>query len=221
MTLRLHELRKSHIQGTAQIPVLNQLSLEVASGEVIAIVGESGSGKSTLLTLLAGLDVADSGEMLWDQQSTQQWNEPQWARFRMQNLGFVFQNYYLIPYLTALENVALPLRLLGVPSPDEQARELLSNLGLGARMSHLPTQLSGGEAQRVAIARAIIHQPQLVLADEPTGSLDTKTGHDVLDLLFDLFQSRKQTAILVTHSAEVARRCHRVLTLKQGRLWPA
>ena len=222
MTLELRGLAKSFRQGDSQLRILEELNLELKPGEIAAIVGESGSGKSTLLSLLAGFERPDAGALCWNGEVTSKWNEARWSEFRKRSLGFVFQNYHLIPYLTALENVALPLRLLGEPGAEASARahRLLEQLGLGARETHLPNQLSGGESQRVAIARALVHRPALVLADEPTGSLDARTGQNVLDLLFSLLEESKQTALIVTHSAEVAARCHRVLTLKQGKLWP-
>jgi putative ABC transport system ATP-binding protein len=219
MKLVVDKVAKSYLQGTTRLNILENLNLELNSGEIVAIVGESGSGKSTLLSLLAGLDQPDRGEIRWDGQSTSKWNEAQWAQFRKQSIGFVFQSFQLIPYLTALENAALPMRLLGQAGVNEKAQELLGLLGLGERLGHLPQALSGGENQRVAIARALIHQPRLILADEPTGSLDARTGHQVLEMFFGLLQTLKQTALIVTHSHEVASRCHRVLTLRQGALW--
>jgi putative ABC transport system ATP-binding protein len=219
MTLKLEHLAKSFHQGGAELRILENLDLELKAGEIAAIVGESGSGKSTLLSLLAGFESPDRGDIRWDGESTQSWGEEKWARFRRESLGFVFQNYHLIPYLTAEENVALPLRLKKETRVDERAIQLLTRLGLQGRLTHLPSQLSGGESQRVAIARALIHKPSLVLADEPTGSLDARTGQQVLDLLFELLGEYSQTALIVTHSQEVAARCHRVLTLRQGKLW--
>lgn len=219
MKLSLRQIQKSFHQADAELKILSGLDLELKSGEVVAVVGQSGSGKSTLLSLLAGFENPDRGEILWNSESASTWIESRWADFRKSSLGFVFQNYYLIPYLTALENVALPLRLLKKSDADDKARELLQSLGLGERLEHLPGQLSGGECQRVAIARAVIHEPQLVLADEPTGSLDVQTGSQVLDLLFGILKKRGQTALIVTHSREVADRCDRVLTLKEGKLW--
>jgi putative ABC transport system ATP-binding protein len=219
MSLTFNAVGKSFQQGPSQLKILADLSLAVKPGEVLAIVGESGSGKSTLLSLTAGFERPTWGSISWNGEDTDRWNENQWARFRKENLGFVFQHYHLIPYLDAGENVALPLKLLGRPEAVREAKELLTQLGLGQREEHLPSQLSGGEKQRVAIARALIHKPQLVLADEPTGSLDVKTGEHVLGVFFGALRDRRQTAIVVTHSQDVAARCDRVLTLKQGRLW--
>ena len=222
MTLKINNLAKSFKQGETKLRILEDLELNLGNSEIVAVIGESGSGKSTLLSLLAGFERPDQGELLWNGDATTKWDEERWAEFRKKSLGFVFQNYHLIPYLNATENVALPMRLLhedGAKASD-RARELLSQLGLAKRVDHLPNQMSGGESQRVAIARALVHKPSLVLADEPTGSLDARTGQTVLDLLFNLLGELKQTALIVTHSHEVAARCHRVLTLRQGKLWP-
>jgi len=223
MTLSLQGLAKSFQQGDTQLRILEDLELNLRDSEIVAVVGESGSGKSTLLSLLAGFETPDTGLISWNGQATNDWSEDQWAEFRKRSLGFVFQNYHLIPYLNALENVALPLRLIDEPGDKASAAagELLAQLGLKQRVDHLPSQMSGGESQRVAIARALVHKPSLVLADEPTGSLDARTGKAVLDLLFSLLSDLKQTALIVTHSQEVAARCHRVLTLRQGKLWPS
>ncbi len=219
MNLKLQGLAKTFHQGPTTLQILTHLSLDLPAGEVAAVVGESGSGKSTLLSILAGFEPADSGSISWNSENAAEWSEDRWAVFRRKSIGFVFQSYYLIPYLTALENVALPLRLNGVRDAEPEAAALLGVLGLGQRLNHLSNQLSGGECQRVAIARALIHKPQLLLADEPTGSLDLKTGAQVLDMLFGQIRERKQTALIVTHSAEVAGRCDRVYTLREGRLW--
>lgn len=221
MKLELKALNKSFLQGGQKLSILNDLELQLAEGEIIAVIGESGSGKSTLLSLVAGFEPPDDGDLRWNQNSSLRWSEKEWAEFRKKHLGFVFQNYYLIPYLTALENAALPLRLLNDPTCEEKAREALTDLGLKHRLDHLPSQMSGGECQRVGIARALIHKPELVLADEPTGSLDSKTGEQVLNSLFGLLKQRRQTALIVTHSREVAERCDRILTLRQGKLWPS
>lgn len=220
MKVQLEKIAKGFQQGDNHLRILSDLTLEVPAGEIVAVVGESGSGKSTLLSLLAGFEDVDAGVIRWDGKATSGWSQSTWAGFRKQNLGFVFQNYHLIPYLTALENVALPLRLLG-RSDVPAAHRLLTELGLGHRLHHLPSQLSGGEAQRVGIGRALIHSPKLVLADEPTGSLDARTGGLVLETLFQQLRRRQQTALIVTHSSEVAGRCDRVVHLREGRLWPA
>jgi putative ABC transport system ATP-binding protein len=220
--LELERISKNYLQGNSQLNILTSLDLRVALRETVAIVGESGSGKSTLLSLMAGFDRPDAGQIKWSDQDALSWDDRAWSHFRKARLGFVFQNYHLIPYLTAQENVALPLKLNAKTSdPLKSAEALLVQLGLGKRLSHLPTQLSGGECQRVAMARALIHEPSLVLADEPTGSLDVKTGQGVLNVFFELLKQKHQTAIIVTHSHEVAARCDRVLTLNQGKLWPA
>lgn len=219
MSLRLNAVGKSFLQGESRLRILHDCSLELARGEIVAVLGESGSGKSTLLSLIAGFEKPDTGEISWDGVSSHSWTANDWADFRKSGLGFVFQEYYLIPYLTALENVALPLRILGQAGGEERAAALLEQMGLKNRLSHLSNQLSGGECQRVGIARALAHRPALVLADEPTGSLDAKTGEQVSTLLFKLLRETKQTALIVTHSAEVAAKCDRVLTLREGRLW--
>ena len=219
MILRLDKLEKSFYQGTNQLSILRSLDLSMAPGEVVAVIGESGSGKSTLLSLLAGFEQPDAGLIEIEGRPATNWSQDEWAQFRKQRMGFVFQNYYLIPYLTALENVALPLRLLGRDNVEAEAERLLQSLGLGGRLHHFPSQLSGGECQRVSMARALIHSPALVLADEPTGSLDEKTGTLVLDLLFKLLKERRQSALVVTHSGDVAKRCDRIVQMREGRLW--
>ena len=219
MSLTLDRVGKSFQQGEVPLRILVDLSLAVRPGEILAIVGESGSGKSTLLSLIAGFEQPDDGEVRWSDDPTRTWSDQRWSQFRKANLGFVFQNYHLIPYLTAAENIALPMRLLGRAGAEDAAANWCERLGISARQAHLPHQLSGGERQRVAIARALVHRPELVLADEPTGSLDIKTGEQVLQILFDTLHELKQTALVVTHSQDVARRCDRVLTLRQGRLW--
>jgi putative ABC transport system ATP-binding protein len=223
MTLSLNSLAKSFRQGDTELKILEDLDLNLRQSEIVAVIGESGSGKSTLLSLLAGFETPDRGTLSWNGDVTNQWSEGQWSEFRKRSLGFVFQNYHLIPYLNALENVALPLRLNGQggEQASASAKALLTQLGLGLRVDHLPNQMSGGECQRVAIARALVLKPSLVLADEPTGSLDARTGQTVLDLMFSLLKELKQTALIVTHSGEVAARCDRVLTLRQGKLWPS
>lgn len=198
--------------------ILEDLAIEVADGESVAILGKSGAGKSTLLGLLAGLDTPTSGELAMFGKPLAALDEDGRARLRAGNVGFVFQNFQLLPSLTALENVLLPLELS--PRHDQQAaaRHWLGRVGLGDRMTHLPRQLSGGEQQRVAIARAFVADPRLVFADEPTGNLDPDTGGQIIDLLFSLNREAGTTLVLVTHDHALASRCQRALRLTEGKL---
>jgi putative ABC transport system ATP-binding protein len=219
MILEISEVSKSYTQGGEAIRVLTQMNLGVRAGETVAILGQSGSGKSTLLSLIAGLDRADEGDIRVAGESYKMMNEAQRTQFRGKNLGIVFQQFHLLPQMTALENVMIPLEIRGVPEAAETARRWLDHVGLGHRTGHRPHELSGGECQRVAIARALVAQPQLILADEPSGSLDIKTGDAVMTVLFDVVEEFRQTLVLVTHSLELARHCHRQLYLREGRLW--
>ncbi len=201
-----------------ELTILDDVSFQIKAGESVAVVGASGSGKSTLLALLAGLDVASSGDVRIGTQSLSQLDEDGRASLRGERVGFVFQNFQLLPALTALENVMLPLELAGVRDAETPATSILSRVGLGERLDHYPRQLSGGEQQRVAIARAFVTRPQILFADEPTGNLDTATGRVIVDLLFDLNRSAETTLILVTHDERIAARCDRQLRLDGGRL---
>ena len=200
------------------VTILDRVSLEVAAGEVVAITGPSGSGKSTLLGLIAGLDTPSAGSIAVDGVEVTGLGEAALARFRRRTLGFVFQSYHLIPTLTAAENVAVPLELAGVPEPLVAARTRLAEVGLEARADHYPVQLSGGEQQRVAIARAVALAPPLLLADEPTGNLDSATGAQIIDLLLALNRERRSTLLLVTHDASLAARAGRAIALRDGRV---
>ncbi len=200
--------------------ILNGLSLVVNPGESLAILGASGCGKSTLLGLLAGLDSASAGEIELDGQRIDNLDEDQRARVRRGAVGFVFQNFQLLPALTALENVMLPLELANEPRAREEALLLLERVGLGQRDDHYPRHLSGGEQQRVAIARAFASRPRVLFADEPTGNLDPATGERVIELLFELNAEQGTTLILVTHDSHLARRCQRRLELREGTLRP-
>ena len=200
------------------VTILDRVSLEVAAGEVVAITGPSGSGKSTLLGLIAGLDTPSAGSIAVDGVEVTGLGETALARFRRRTLGFVFQSYHLIPTLTAAENVAVPLELAGVPEPLVAARTRLAEVGLEARADHYPVQLSGGEQQRVAIARAVALAPPLLLADEPTGNLDSATGAQIVDLLLALNRKRRSTLLLVTHDASLAARAGRAIALRDGRV---
>ncbi|MEI8303837.1 MAG: ATP-binding cassette domain-containing protein [Burkholderiales bacterium] len=200
------------------LSILEDVSFRVASGDTAAIVGASGSGKSTLLGLLAGLDLPSAGRVVVGGQSLFDLDEDGRAAWRARHVGFVFQNFQLLPQMTALENVMLPLELAGEPAAAERARELLERVGLAERAGHYPRTLSGGEQQRVAIARAFAGSPPLLLADEPTGSLDAATGERIIDLLFTLNREAGATLVLVTHDEGLAARCRQRLTLKAGRL---
>jgi putative ABC transport system ATP-binding protein len=218
MSLSVSGLCKTHFQADRPIHVLRDLELTVAPGEKVAIVGKSGSGKSTLLALLAGLDRPDRGRVVLDGNVLDSMNETALARLRARSMGIIFQQFQLVQTLTALENVMLPAEILGDKNVDELARNLLNAVGLGERLHHFPSQLSGGEQQRVAIARALAGSPQIILADEPTGNLDTETGLSVMNLLFQLLAEKGTALVLVTHDRECADRCERVLTLERGQL---
>jgi putative ABC transport system ATP-binding protein len=209
-------LSKSVVSNDTTIPILTDLNLAVAKGERLAIIGSSGSGKSTLLGLLAGLDTASSGKVLIAGQDIGQMDEDGRATVRAQHMGFVFQSFQLLGSLTALENVMLPLQLAGRRDAPAVAVAALASVGLAARATHYPKQLSGGEQQRVAIARAFAAQPSILFADEPTGNLDVATGESIIKLLFDLNTSSGTTLVLVTHDMNLARRCQRVLNLQNG-----
>jgi len=204
--------------GERPLVILQEISFAVMAGESVAIVGASGSGKSTLLGLLAGLDLASTGSVQLAGEALERLDEDQRARLRGRLLGFVFQSFQLLPALTALENVMLPLELAGVPDAEVRARQWLERVGLAHRLGHYPRQLSGGEQQRVALARAFAPSPQLVLADEPTGNLDAATGERIIELMFEINAQQGTTLVLVTHDEAIARRCGRVLRMQGGRL---
>ena len=201
------------------LTILDAISLDIGAGERVAIVGESGSGKTTLLSLLAGLDLPSRGEVWLDGAPIHATSEDTRAALRARAVGFVFQNFQLMPAMSALDNVALPLELRG-ESGGATARALLEKVGLGQRLHHLPRQLSGGEQQRVAIARAFATRPRILFADEPTGNLDRKTGLAIEDLLFGMDDARATTVVVVTHDERLATRCDRQLRLDAGRLLP-
>ena len=218
MILEVDGVHKVFASPGGTIQVLRGVNLRVAGGETVAIVGESGSGKSTLLSLLAGLDVPTRGSVRVDGADLGALSEAELARFRARRLGIVFQQFHLMSGLTALENVSLPLELQGDGDAAERARAVLDQVGLALRADHLPARLSGGECQRVAIARALVVEPALLLADEPSGSLDAATGDAVDRLLFDLVERRGTALVLVTHSDRLANACGRRLALEGGRL---
>lgn len=211
-------LGKRVTTAAGSLDILTAIDLQINSGEAVAVVGVSGSGKSTLLGLLAGLDLPSSGEARLGDHRLNTLDEDGRARVRAQLVGFVFQSFQLLPGLTALENVMLPLELAAVAGPRERATQLLDRVGLGARLTHYPKQLSGGEQQRVAIARAFSMQPAILFADEPTGNLDSATGETIIDLLFELNRERGTTLVLVTHDEALAARCDRRIRLEAGRV---
>ncbi len=222
IAVEARDLSKIVQDATGSLTILDDINLAVAAGETVAIVGASGSGKSTLLGLLAGLDVPTAGSVHIFGQDLFALDEDGRAALRAQRLGFVFQSFQLLPHLNALENVLLPLELTGRSpddaSPLDAARALLSRVGLGERLSHYPKYLSGGEQQRVALARAFVLRPPLLLADEPTGSLDARTGEAVIELMFELNRERGSTLLMVTHDPDIARRCSRQIELHAGRV---
>jgi putative ABC transport system ATP-binding protein len=211
-------LTKQVDTGSARLTILDNVSFDVASGEAVAILGASGSGKSTLLGLLAGLDTPSAGSVNIADTDLFALDEDGRAALRARLIGFVFQSFQLLPAFTALENVMLPLELAGIAAARDKARAMLSRVGLAERVHHYPKQLSGGEQQRVAIARAFVREPRLLLADEPTGNLDSATGAQIIDLMFELNRERQTTLVLVTHDEAISRRCGRLLRLAAGRL---
>ena len=222
IAVEAHGLGKIVQDATGSLTILDDINLSIAAGETASIVGASGSGKSTLLGLLAGLDVPTSGAVRIFGDDMFTLDEDGRAALRARAIGFVFQSFQLLPHLTALENVLLPLELTGrTPEGEEPvaaARALLGRVGLAERLSHYPKYLSGGEQQRVALARAFVLRPPLLLADEPTGSLDARTGEAVIDLMFELNRERGSTLVLVTHDADIANRCARRIELAAGRV---
>ena len=221
-TIRNHVLRAENLCKQVSSPegsltIVDEVSLDILAGESVAVTGPSGAGKSTLLALLAGLDVPTRGRVLLEGQDLTQLDEDGRARLRAQRVGFVFQSFHLIPALTALENVMLPLELAGRRDARRAAAETLQRVGLKERTGHYPRQLSGGEQQRVALARAFVTQPAVLFADEPTGNLDTVTGARVGELLFELNANAHTTLVLVTHDRELAARCARMVKMEAGR----
>ena len=216
--IAVRNLGKRVADATGELTILHDIDLTVQSGETLAIVGASGSGKSTLLGILAGLDLPTSGAVVLENTDIFQLSEDGRAVFRQQNVGFVFQSFQLLPHLTALENVMLPLELRGDDEAKEKAAAMLERVGLSARLRHYPKYMSGGEQQRVALARAFVCEPPLLLADEPTGALDAATGAAVIELMFALNRERGSTLVMVTHDLSIAARCGRTVIMNAGRL---
>ncbi|MFN9542349.1 MAG: ABC transporter ATP-binding protein [Alphaproteobacteria bacterium] len=216
--LKLEAVRLTLGSLAGPVNILNGIELVVRQGEAIGLVGPSGSGKSTMLMVMTGLERPTSGRVLVKSREISAMSEDESARFRRGNVGIVFQSFHMIPTMTALENVAVPLELALVPDAFEKARQELVNVGLGHRLEHYPSQLSGGEQQRVALARALAPRPSLVFADEPTGNLDGRTGAEIVEMMFRLQRERGSTLVLVTHDEALARRCDRIVRLRDGRI---
>ena len=217
-TLLIEGLTKTFLSGQKEIKVLDQINLSVQAGESLAIIGPSGSGKSTLLGLIAGLDDPSSGRVVVEGNDLSMMDEERLTAFRGRRMGYIFQSYRLISTLTAIENVEVPLALCGDRQAMEKAEAWLTKVGLRERATHFPEKLSGGEQQRVALARALAPQPSLILADEPTGNLDTQTGQEMTAMLFSLVRQIKSTLILVTHEEKLAQQTERVVELKDGKI---
>jgi putative ABC transport system ATP-binding protein len=216
--IELNNLSMSYALEQGRLEVLTNVNFEVTDGDTVAIVGPSGSGKTTLLVLLAGLELPAEGSVRLDGHALDELDEDALADLRRDHIGIVFQSFHLVPSLTALGNAALPLEIAGAENSRARAQAMLERVGLGGREGNYPAQLSGGEQQRVAIARALVHAPKLLLADEPTGNLDLRTGETIIDLLFELNADSGSTLILVTHDEALARRCQRVVRLHEGQL---
>jgi len=216
--LNVRNLGKTYTSGSKQLTVLDDISFDVETGATFSIVGPSGSGKTTLLGLCAGLDRADTGNVELCGTVLDTLNEDERAVLRNKNIGFIFQDFQLLPTLTALENVSVPLELQGNKNATQVAKELLQKVGLGERTHHYPSQLSGGEQQRVALARAFSNKPSLLFADEPTGNLDEETGEKVIQLLFELNKEAGTTLVIVTHDLDLAKRTQHILRLKGGKI---
>jgi putative ABC transport system ATP-binding protein len=216
--LKISGLEKTYTSGQKQLTVLRDINFSVDRGQTFSIVGPSGSGKTTLLGLCAGLDQPNSGTVELCGYNLNSLNEDERAQLRNKEVGFIFQNFQLLPTLTALENVSVPLELQGADHAKSKSMELLSNVGLGDRMHHYPSQLSGGEQQRVAIARAFSNTPSILFADEPTGNLDEETGEKIVKLLFDLNKATGTTLVIITHDLDLANRTQQILRLKGGQI---
>ena len=216
--IELKNVTKVVRSGTEDLTILDDVSVEIPDGEFVAVTGASGSGKSTLLGLIAGLDAPTSGDILIDGDKINRMGEDDLARIRSEKIGFIFQSFHLIPSLTAFENILIPMEILGLKDAKERARLLLEDVELTNRGHHYPTELSGGEQQRIAIARAFANQPKILLADEPTGNLDSKNGNHIFDLMTDLHDKNNVTLVLVTHDQFLAEKAQRQIVLKDGRV---
>lgn len=218
MILRAENVMKHFNQGDERLEILRGVSLGIEKPETVAIMGRSGCGKSTFISILAGLDSPSAGLVQVLDKDLSQMGSRELNSFRARHIGIVFQQFHLLDHLTALENARLPLDLNGISNPDERAAEMLKRVGLGHRFDHFPDQMSRGECQRVAIARVLVMKPEILLADEPTGSLDMKTGREVIDLIFELSAAEKFALVMATHDPKVAERCSRLLFMEAGQL---
>ena len=218
--INIHNITKTYNKGATKVEALKEVSFSIENGEIVALVGASGSGKSTLLSLIGGLDKCDSGSISVDEENISALNSQKLADFRREKVGFIFQQFHLIPTLSVVENIMLPLFPTGIKKSEcySVAKEALEKVGLGAREKHLPGELSGGEQQRVAIARALVNKPKIILADEPTGDLDSKTGEKILELLQTLNQKEKVTIIIATHDDKIAQKAKRRIVLRDGKV---
>lgn len=216
--IKLSNVTKNVRSGVDDLTILDNVSFEIPEGQFVAVTGASGSGKSTLLGLIAGLDATTSGQIFVDSVEITTQNEDDLARLRSEKIGFVFQSFHLIPSLTAFENILIPMEILGLPDVNERAIQLLEQVDLTNRGHHYPAELSGGEQQRVAIARAFANRPKILLADEPTGNLDSKTGHHVFDLMKELHQQNNVTLVLVSHDTSLAEQAERQIILSDGKI---
>lgn len=216
--IEIRGLRKVYHVGSEKVVALNHISLDIAEGEFCCLLGTSGSGKSTLLNMLAGLEKPSVGTVRIKGQNIEAMSEKKLARFRQENIGFIFQSFNLLPALTALENTAMPLIFRGLPRKkrDAIAKDLLTRVGLGSHLNHRPTQMSGGQQQRVGIARALVSQPPIVFADEPTGNLDTRTTKEVMEIITAMTERNRQTLVLVTHDLSIAAYAHRIIHIIDG-----
>jgi putative ABC transport system ATP-binding protein len=218
--IKIHNLTKTYNKGTTKVEALKGVSFSIENGEMVALMGASGSGKSTLLSLIGGLDKCDSGSISIDEENISALNAQKLADFRRDKIGFIFQQFNLIPTLSVIENIMLPLLPIKMEKAEcyRAAMEVIEKVGLDTREKHLPGELSGGEQQRVAIARALINKPEIILADEPTGDLDSKTGEKILELLQSLNQKEKVTIIIATHDDKIAKKAKRQIVLKDGKV---
>ncbi len=214
--IEIQQLRKSLYGGGHKVDIINGIDLTIPSGQFTAVIGASGSGKTTFLSLIAGLDSPTSGSIVIDNQDITKLTEDELAALRAERFGFIFQNFHLIPTLTALENVVLAAELNGTPGAQKKSEDLLGTVGLTDRLHHYPAQLSGGEQQRLSLARAFVNEPEIVLADEPTGNLDSKNSEHILDLMLELHRVKQATILLVTHEPHIAEKSQRILTMADG-----